>query len=125
YRIANNTLLLSQNFITFDETQFNPTPGIGNSFSLSSSGEQVYLFSGDANTNLTGYSHGFSFGAAENGVTFGRYINSVAEEQFPAQRSTSFFNPNAGPRIGPVVINEIHYNPAAGDDEFVELRNIS
>ena len=42
-----------------------PTPGTNNSFSLSCGGEQVYLFSGDANTNLTGYSHGFSFGGAD------------------------------------------------------------
>ena len=35
---------------------------------ISSQGEEVYLLSGDANTNLTGYSHGFSFGAAESGV---------------------------------------------------------
>ena len=31
----------------------------------------------------------------------------------------------SGPRVGPVVINEIHYHPAAGGDEFIELRNIS
>jgi hypothetical protein len=77
------------------------------------------------NTNLTGYSHGFSFGAGANGVSFGRYINSVGEEQFPAQITTSFSATNSGPRVGPIVINEIHYNPAAGGDEFIELKNIT
>ena len=55
------------------------------SFSLNSAGDSIYLISGDAKTNLTGYSHGFSFGAAANGVSFGRYVNSTGEEQFPAQ----------------------------------------
>jgi hypothetical protein len=111
--------------VVFDEVKFNPTPGTNNSFSLSSHGEQVYLFSGDSNTNLTGYSHGVSFGAAENGVSFGRYLNSVGEEQFPAQRANTFGGVNAGPRIGPVVINEIHYHPLPNDDTFIELLNIT
>src|SRR6185436_10414048 len=32
---------------------------------------------------------------------------------------------NSGPRVGPVVLSEIHYNPQASGVEFVELRNIS
>jgi hypothetical protein len=34
---------------------------------------------------------------------------------------------NAYPKVGPVVINEIHYNPASGgqNEEFIELRNIT
>ena len=125
YRITDGTTILPFSFVTFDESQFNTTPGTNNSFSLNSSGEEVYLFSGDANTNLTGYSHGLSFGPAANGVTFGRYINSVGEEQFPAQISQTFNGTNSGPRVDTVVINEIHYNPAPGGDEFVELRNVA
>ena len=30
---------------------------------------------------------------------------------------------NTGPRIGPVIINEIQYHPAAGNSEFIELKN--
>lgn len=125
FRITDGTTIGAFSFVSFDETQFNATPGTNNSFSLGSSGEQVYLFSGDANTNLSGYSYGFTFGAAANGVTFGRYINSVGEEQFPAQISQTFDATNSGPRVGPLVINEIHYNPAPGDVEFVELKNIT
>src|SRR5439155_11009468 len=105
--------------------QFNPAPGVSNSFSLSSHGEQVYLFAADANSNLTGYSHGFSFGAAANGVTFGRFVNNVGEEQFPAQISRTLAGANSGPRVGPVVITEIHYHPAPGGEEFVELKNLT
>ncbi|HEY0549067.1 MAG TPA: lamin tail domain-containing protein, partial [Verrucomicrobiae bacterium] len=122
YRIANGTTILAGDFLTFNELQFNPTPGTNNSFSLGASGEQIYLLAGDANTNLTGYAHGVAFDGAANNVSFGRYINSVGEEQFPPQPRT-FNSANAGPLVQSVVINEIHYNPAAGGDEFIELKN--
>ena len=112
-------------FVVFDESDFNPTPGVEPSFMLSSHGEEVYLFSGNAAGELTGYSHGFTFGAAANGVSFGRYVNSTGESQYPAQLALTLGATNAGPRVGPVVINEIHYQPLAGDAEFVELENIT
>ena len=48
-----------------------------------------------------------------------------AKSNFPRNSRRTPEAANAGPRIGPVVINEIHYHPDAGDDEFVELRNIT
>jgi hypothetical protein len=48
FRITNGTIISARGFIMFDESQFNATPGTNNSFSLNSSGDQVYLFSGDA-----------------------------------------------------------------------------
>jgi hypothetical protein len=71
------------------------------SFSLSSFGDELYLFSADGTAQLTGYSHGIAFGAAADNESFGRYINSVGEEQFPAQSARSFGSANVGPRIGP------------------------
>jgi hypothetical protein len=132
YRIPDNTTIAAGGYAVLTEADFNPTPGTNNSFSLSSQGEEVYLFSGDANTNLTGYSHGFSFGAAENGVSFGRHIISTGEERFVAQIAPTPGVANSGPRVGPVVIREIMYHPpdlANGvdnaDDEYIELRNIT
>ena len=125
FRIPDGTMIPAMGFAVFDESQFNPTPGTNNSFSLSSHGDEVYLFSGDSTTHLTGYSHGFSFNGAALGVSFGRYVNSVGDEQFPAQIDATFSNANAGPLLGPVVLNEIHYHPAPGGDEFVELKNIT
>jgi hypothetical protein len=75
--------------------------------------------------NWTGYDHGVSFGAAFNGVSFGRHRNSLGAESFPPQQSVSLGQSNAGPRLGPVIINEIHYHPAADADEFVELLNVT
>src|SRR5207247_9023658 len=47
------------------------------------------------------------------------------EEQFPAQVANTLGAANTGPRIGPVVIQEIQYHPEDGIDEFIELRNIA
>ncbi len=125
FRIPDGTGIAPLSYVVFDETDFNPTPGTNASFSLNAVGDDVYLFSGDANTNLTGYSHGFTFGAAPDTGTFGRYVISTGEEQFPLQTAATSAEANAGPQIGPVVINEIHYHPDTSGDEFIELKNIS
>lgn len=123
--IPAKTVIPPGGYVVFDETQFNPTLGVDPSFALSSHGEDVFLYSADAAGNLTGYSDGFAFGAAANGVTFGRYTNSVGEIQYPAQCENSLGEANRGPRVGPVVINEICCQPAAGGAEFIELKNIT
>ena len=125
FRFTTNALISAGDFLVVDESQFNPTPGTNGSFSFGLRGDDVFLFSGDANTNLTGYSHGFTFGGAAEGVSFGRHVNSAGEEQFVPQLAPTFGASNSGPRFGPVVINEIHYHPAPEQDEFIELRNIS
>lgn len=125
YRIPDGTFIAGLSYLVFDESDFNPTPGTNTSFSLNSQGDDVFLFSGDVNTNLTGFSHGFSFGAAPDGGTFGRYVVSTGDEQFPAQITATPGQPNSGPLIGPVVVNEIMYNPDPGGDEFVEIKNIT
>jgi hypothetical protein len=125
YRIADGTFLGPLSYVVFNETNFNATPGTNGSFSLNAHGDDAYLFSGDSNTNLTGYDHGFSFAAAIDEETFGRYVISTGEAQFTGQITPTPGAANAGPRIGPIVINEIHYNPTAPAMEFVELKNIS
>jgi hypothetical protein len=52
-------------------------------------------------------------------------VTSAGENKFPAQIANTFGSENAGPRIGPVVINEVRYHPLAGEEEFIELKNIS
>lgn len=123
FRIPNGTTISAGGFAVFDESQFNPAPGVSPSFALSSLGESLFLFSGDASTNLTGYSHSLDYGAAANGVSFVRYLTSTGEEYWPAAASLTLGAPNSAPRIGPVIINEIMYHPAPGYDEFVELYN--
>lgn len=125
FRIPDGTVMGSGGTVTFNEFDFNLTPGTNLSFSFSSLGESAYLFSADTNGNLTGYSHGFAFGAAARGVSFGRHVNSVGEEQFPAQLSLTLGGPNAGPRVGPVVFSEIMYHPPTNGVEFIELANVT
>ena len=94
-------------------------------FTFDSHGEQVVLASADAGGELTGYSDVLSFPASANGVSFGRETNSVGDVQFRPQLVPTLGAGNAGPRLGPVVINEFNYEPRAGDVEFVEIRNIT
>lgn len=130
FRIENGTTMTPGSHLLFDESRFNPVPGTAPSFALSSDGDEVYLFSADADGNLTGYAHGFNFGAADDGVPFGRYITSIAEEHFVAQSAPSLGAANAAPRVGPIVISEVMYRPpdVAGEDnsldEFVEFTNL-
>jgi hypothetical protein len=129
YRIPAGFTIAAGHYLTFTSTQFGVGP---TGFGLSSTGDSVYVFSGDANTNLTGYGYGFSFGAAPNGVTFGRYVNSQGQEFFVLQSTNTLGAQNALPRIGPVVIAEFMYHPpdlpyAVNDtlDEYIELLNIT
>ena len=131
YRIPANTIIGAGGYVTFDEGQFNTPSNAPTSFAFSSKGDEVYLFSGDG-TNLTGYVQGYAFGAAENGVTFGRYTNSQTNVQFVAQSARTLGAANAGPKVGPVVISEIMYHPPDrpggvdnSEDEYIELQNIT
>jgi hypothetical protein len=132
YRIPNGAVIPAGGHLSFDESLFNNAATAIIPFAVSSRGDDVWLFSGDANTNLTGYVFGEDFGAAATGVSLGRYTNSVGSVHFVAQTANSLNAANAGPRVGPVVISEIMYHPpdfADGtdnsEDEYIELRNIT
>ncbi len=123
FRIPEGAVIPAQGYTVFTEADFNPTPGQGLSFTLNGEGDDVYVFSGDAAGQLTGYSHGFAFAAAPDGVSFGRHVLSTGEELYPLQSTATPGLINAGPRVGPVVISEVHYHPRPGDDPFVEIYN--
>ena len=133
YRIAAGTTIPAGGYRIFYQSN---TFGLGaNGFALSSTGDELYLYSADGDGDLTGYVHGFDFGPQANGVTFGRYITSTGADHFVAQTTPTLGNGNAGPLVGPVVISEIHYHPVDIQlsrgyvdnciDEFVELHNRS
>ena len=127
YMINDRTIPTNEAIVMYEDNDADPNNNgllppdfFGSAFSLSSHGEQVYLFSPDLS-----YSHGFPFEGAANGHSFGRYVTSQGDEHFVAQHFLSLGEPNTGPKIGPVVITEIHYHPPDGGHEFVELKNIS
>ena len=84
------------------------------------------------------------FGAAENGVSFGRYSTSAGVD-FTALAGRTFGQdapstvvqfrtgtglPNTGPKVGPIVVSEIMYRSLASaaenpNEEFIELQNIT
>jgi CotH kinase protein/Lamin Tail Domain/Chitobiase/beta-hexosaminidase C-terminal domain len=124
YRLTGSQSLPAGGYRILTEADFNSAGGPA-AFALSSHGDEVYLFSADAEGNLTGYTDGFAFGAAANGVSFGRHTNSVGEVQFPPQSLLTLGAANAGPAVGPVVLNEIQFQPFPGDVEFIELANLT
>ncbi len=125
FRIPAPAVIPAGGYVVFDEQDFNAAPGEPGSFSLSEVGEEVYLYSGHAAGELTGYSHGYTFGAAANGESFGRHVTSTGEIHYPPQKPPTLGGPNAGPRVGPLVINEIYFHPRPGEVEFVELKNVT
>jgi hypothetical protein len=98
----------------------------------SSEGDWVFLSAANAG-NLTGYRCQIKFGPAPNGVSFGRYTNSMSAIHYPLQTQLTLGTNNSGPRVGPVVISEIMYYPppflgTTNDnivDEYVELHNVT
>lgn len=129
YRIPDQTVIPAGGFLVFDAAQFSaPTQG-QNGFRLSTGAGAIYTFSTDTATNLTGYYHGFQFGPSAPGMTFGRYVNSLGEEDFVLQSLRTLGATNAPPLVGPVVISEIMYHPvdavSPSGAEFVELQNLT
>ena len=130
YRVSDGTIISAGAFKVFYEYQFNPTSGPSVPFTFNSAhGDQVYLSQSDAGGNLTGYRAVAKFGAAANGVSFGQYTNSIGAVEFVAMSRRSFgadtptsvdqFRTGTGaanpyPLVGPIVINEIMYQPRRG-----------
>lgn len=133
-------------YLVFYEGDFNGDPANLNSFSFNSAkGDEAYLSQADTNGSLTGYRTVAKFGAALNGVSFGRYATSNGVD-FPALSQTTFGADNAGSvaefrtgngaanaaaRLSPVIVNEIMYHPAEANAieplryEFIELHNVT
>ena len=132
YRFPIDTKIPAGGYLTVNEGQFNTPTNAPTSFAFSSAGDEAWVFAADTNGNLIGYADGHSFPATENGVTLGRYTASNGRLYFTAQAQPTLLATNAGPKVGPVVIDEIMYHPpdfANGSDnaadEFIELRNLT
>lgn len=121
---ANGYLVFNEGHYENDTIRYNDQE-FGSSFSLSSLGETIYLFSGSETGDLTGFETGHNFDAAEAGVSFGRYVSSVGKEHFVAQQTATLNAENGLPKVGPVIINQIMYNPSVDQFEYLELVNIS
>ena len=145
YQIPSPTIVPANGFTVIYETTFTNAELAAIPFALSSHGDEVVL-SAAANNALTGFRTAVKFGAADNGISFGRHTTSDGRVEFVAQTARTFgvddpdnveqFRAgrgltNSSPRVGPVVISEVMYHPPNNGtndntrDEFIELHNIS
>jgi len=133
YQIADGTVITAKDYVVFyEDLHFGAgsgDPGSNVAFALSENGETVYLCSAvPGEPTLTDdYREQEAFGASQADVAFGRYYkNSTDTYNFVAMSSNTPGAANAYPKVGPIVISEIMYNPRVnGDAEYVELVNIS
>ncbi|MFZ2147039.1 MAG: CotH kinase family protein, partial [Sedimentisphaerales bacterium] len=140
YEIAKGTTIAPGGYILFyEDLHFsNPSaPSCHKPFALSESGEQIYLSSAEGGV-LTGYRQVEDFGASETDVSFGRYYKPGTGNLRPSlynfvpMAHNTPGSANAYPKVGPIVINEIMYNPDWPEGgsytndqyEYVELHNI-
>ena len=129
YRIAPGTTIAPNGYVVFYEDEHFGNvddPGCIVSFALSETGEEVVLSSAEGDV-LTGYRDVEDFGASDTGVAFGRYRKSTDTYNFVPMSENTPGWANAYPKVGPIVINEIMYNPQSGNqnEEYIELLNIS
>ena len=131
YRIPAGTILPAGGYVTYyEDANFGAAsidPDKITAFALSDIGETVYLSSA-VNNELTDYQSKEEFGASAEGESLGAYYKpSTDSYNFVAMTAATPSAANSGPRVGPIVISEIMYNPPGSGDleEYIELRNIS
>lgn len=136
YQIANGTTIgPNRYYLLYEDLHFGNIndPGCIEPFALSENGEELYLSSAHDNI-LTGYRTDEDFSASETGVSFGRYYkSSTGNYNFVAMEQNTPGSANSYPKVGPIVISEIMYNPAwlydgsyvNNEYEYIELYNIS
>jgi len=112
--IPPSTFLQAGAHIVFDQTN-----QLG--FSLSSGGDDIYLWSPDCSNMLDAV----RFGPQVNGVPSGRFPDGAKAFHALDTQTPGAANVNAELLIDDVVINEIMYAPLSGQvrDEYVELHN--
>ena len=136
YHIPNDVVLGAGEFWVLDETDFNPNPqrSSAHHFGLSGRrGDEVWLVAPAVDGGIAAFADEVSFPAASRGESFGR---TVIGRLAPMLTRTIGFQ-NSQPRVGPLVISEIHYQPAnpsararaispeleSDDLEFLEILN--
>jgi len=129
YEITDPTIIEPYDYIVFlEDVHFRNEldPGCHQPFALSENGETLFLSSGQ-NGELTDYRKEEAFGPSETGIAFGRYEKSTGTFNFVAMSQNTPGEENAYPKVGPIVITEIMYNPQSGnqDEEYIELQNIT
>jgi len=137
YRFADGTRIGAYDYIVLTEDanfgEDAADPGSITGFAFSENGDEAYLSSGQAD-ELTGYRAVEDFGASLTDVSFGRYYKgSTGNYNFVPLDHNTPGERNSYPAVGPIVINEIMYNPdwpvggnySNNQYEYIELHNIT
>ncbi len=145
YAIPNGTSISPLTYLVFDETNFNPngswnpnagTPG-PTEFSLDGYRDNdLWLIEADASGKPLKFIDHVEFGAARLNETWGLWPDgtgalypmaerTLVNEASGAVPKAKLGAANTGPRVGPLVLHEIHHSPVGGntDLEFVEIYN--
>ncbi len=135
FQIPAGTMLGAGQYIVFDEDDFNRDDD-ENGFGLSSgNGDDVWLTIPAGNGGTATFVDDVHFIASLPGESFGRVPNG--EGTLAPMSENTFGAANSVPRVGPLIISEVNYNPGtpsaaalaiaadltADDLEFVEIHN--
>ena len=141
FNIPGGTVIPAGGLVVFYENQFNN--GSPQGFSLDGSvGGEVWLWAADAGGLITGGATHGEFGPARDQISFGRHSTSMGVDYVALGQPTfGVSNPssvvqfrsgtggaNAAPKVGPLVISELMYQPPAAavpSVEYIEVQNIS
>lgn len=121
FEIPAGTMIAAHGYLIFDEVTLG--------FALSSPCGDEVILSEAAGGVMTGARDFLEFGPVDNGVAFGRWPDG-GEQSFRLSAATAEAA-NSPPRVGPIVVSEIMYNPLVTDPgivvvpEFIELRNVA
>jgi hypothetical protein len=133
YKIPAGTVIGAGGYLVFTERNFDAG---ASGFGLNGTeGDQVWLVRADAQGTVVGFVDEVSFGGTANGESLGRTPNGTG--RLAPMEDRTFGRVNSDPRVGPVVITEINYNPTEptvaaktlypnlqpSDLEFIEIYN--
>lgn len=125
YEIPDGTELAPASYVVFTEDDFTKNQDTTRHFSLGADGDDIFIVADSSGCSGESYCHGFSFGALEMGVGFGRLITQSGGESFAALSGTTLGSKNSEPLIGPLVISEIMYHSSDNKGDFIEITNVS
>lgn len=144
YRLPRPWVIPARGYRVVYEHDFNSAAQGSDAFTFNSAhGDEVVLLASDANGQPTLWLDATSFAASANGVSFGRYpdgtgplvvmarqtLGTDLTIEFPPNFLSEFVQgkgaSNSLPQVGPLVFHRIQYEPAPGQDEFLELKNIA
>ena len=131
FRIADHTILPAGGYRVFDAATLSESVGGAGTGLVLLPGQvqTIYLSGVTTGGALSGLRSQMKVGVSEPDQSAGLWETSLGFDS-PLMSVTTLGASNSAPRVGPVVINEIHYHPksAAGapeTDEFIELFNLS